>query len=120
MVSQAYNPNTQSLLIKAGQTSASLLLIGQSDNQYGPNLTAVVGVGPTGPTLTSSPLTVLIVESSPPPQLMVSNIGLSEAAGTAVFTAILTAPSLLPVTVAYNTFDITAVAGAITSRPAER
>lgn len=111
VVSQAYNPNTQSLLIKAGQTSASLLLIGQSDGQYGPNLTVVIGVGPTGPVLTSSPLNVLIVESSPPPQLMVSNIGLSEAAGTAVFTVVLSEPSLLPVNVSYNTFDISAVAG---------
>ena len=112
VVSQAYNPNTQSLLIKAGQTSASILLVAQSDNQYGPNLTVVVGVNSTGPTLTSSPITVTIVESSPPPVLMVSDIGLSEAAGTAVFTAILSAPSLLPVSVTYHTFDITAVAGA--------
>ena len=95
VVSQAYNPNTQSLLIKAGQTSASILLVAQSDNQYGPNLTVVVGVNSTGPTLTSSPITVTIVESSPPPVLMVSDIGLSEAAGTAVFTAILSCAELV-------------------------
>ena len=111
VVGQAFNPNTQSLLIKAGQTSQSIQLIGVSDGLYGPNLTVVVGVGPTGPTLLNSPVNVQILESTPPPQLMVSDIGVSEAAGTAIFTAILSEPSLLPVTVAYNTFDITALAG---------
>ena len=108
---QSYNPNTQSLTIKAGQTSASVLLTGQPVGEYGPNLTALVGVGPTGPPFSGSALTELIDDTTPPPQLTVNNIALSEAAGTANFTAILSEPSLLPVTVVYNTYDISAAAG---------
>ena len=45
ILGQNYNPNTHSLTINAGQTSASILMIGQSNGQYGPNLTALGGVG---------------------------------------------------------------------------
>ena len=108
---QYFNANTQALTIPAGQTSEAVVLTGQSDGEYGPVLRALVGVGPPGPPLAGSSLTELITNSSPPPQLIVNNIALSEKAGTANFTVILSEPSLLPVTVTYNTFDISAVAG---------
>ena len=66
---QNYNANTQALTIPAGQTSESVVLTGQPIGRYGPALTVLVGVGPTGPPLVGSSLTELITESSPPPQV---------------------------------------------------
>jgi hypothetical protein len=108
-----YNPNTHNLVIPVGQLSSTIVLTGISDGLYGPDLIAQIGVAATtgAPPFTGSIVTETIKESSPPPTISMNNVGVSETAGSAVFTVTLSAASLLPVTVVYATSDGTAIAG---------
>ena len=111
VVGVSYNPATMSLVIPAGQTSAGIVITGMSQNEHGPNLTITISVAAGGPPVSGSAVSVTIVNSTPPPQIIVNNISLSESASTATFNVLLSQASLLPVTAVYNTVDGTAVGG---------
>ena len=111
VVGVSYNPATMSLVIPAGQTSANIVITGMSQNEYGPNLTITISVAAGGPPVSGSAVSVTILNSTPPPQIIVNNISLSESASTATFNVLLSQASLLPVTAVYNTVDGTAVGG---------
>ena len=106
----SYNPSVTSLSIPAGQTSASILITGIPAKEYGPNLSLSIAPASTGPPVTGPAVNLTIENSTAPPTLIVNNIALSQSSPSAVFNVLLSEPSSLPVTLLYNTVDVTAVA----------
>ena len=107
----SYNSSSTSLSIPAGKTSASFVVTGIPTNEYGPNLSLSIAASSAGPPVTGSAVNLTIESSTAPPMLIANNVNASQSAPSAVFNVLLSEPSSLPVTLVYNTADVTATAG---------
>ncbi|WP_283215005.1 Calx-beta domain-containing protein, partial [Methylobacterium trifolii] len=107
-----YTATSGTLTFAPGTTSRTITVLANGDTVFEPNESFLVNLsGATNATITDTQGVGTITNDDPAPTIAISDVTVSEAAGTATFTITRTGATEVPITVNYATADGTAIAG---------